>query len=226
MTRRTTARGDRFVVVDDFFEPEELAGLRAWAATLDLEERPSVIDPGDGTAWRSSTVRVDDPTSGAPTGVASVVEAFAWSEVPWAAEDSTHVSGAVWRYPRGAALGWHNDAGRGRIGEFVCFLHGRWEADWGGELVVLDEPAEHVTLAGDGRTPSVRDFVRGSSGIATTIAPVPNRVAFLKAGTAHTIHRVDQRWSGELRTTFTGFVSQRLAADPEGARRLVRGLAS
>jgi hypothetical protein len=38
------------------------------------------------------------------------------------------VSFTFWQYPSGSRLGWHNDAGRGRQGEFIYYLHRFWDA--------------------------------------------------------------------------------------------------
>ncbi|MET8151126.1 2OG-Fe(II) oxygenase [Actinoplanes sp. NPDC049668] len=225
MSRQITSVGDRFVVFDDFFEDDQLQFAREWAESRPVELRDSVIGGTDGKAWRSSTVAVGTDSSEAPLHLRTVIEAFAIPEVPWTVEESSTVTGAVWRYPRGAALGWHNDAGGGRIGEFVCFLHSDWGADWGGELIVLDKAADHADRTGPDGTLSISEFVSRSRSTMTLIAPLPNRVVFLKAGTAHTIKRVEDQWQAKPRLTFTGFVTSKEQSNRGRARRLLQALA-
>ncbi|MCC3765509.1 2OG-Fe(II) oxygenase [Glycomyces sp. TRM65418] len=226
MNRQITSVGDRFVVFDDFFDDDELRFAREWATSISVEMRDSVIDATDGKAWRSSTVGFATDADDAPVHLRTVFQAFAMPEVPWAAEESSMVTGAVWRYPRGSALGWHNDAGGGRIGEFVCFLHPEWGGDWGGELVVLDKAADQSDRTGPDGTLSIPEFVSRSRSTMTLIAPVPNRVVFLRAGTAHTIKRVEDQWQAEPRLTFTGFVTNKAQSNQGRARRLLQALVS
>lgn len=226
MNRQITSLGDRFVVFDDFFDDDELRFARDWAASIPVEMRDSVIDASDGMAWRSSTVGFATDADDAPAHLRTVVQAFAMPEVPWAAEESSMVTGAVWRYPRRSALGWHNDAGGGRIGEFVCFLHTEWGADWGGELVVLDKAADQADRTGPDGTLSLTEFVGRNRSTMTLIPPLPNRVVFLRAGTAHTIKRVEDQWLAEPRLTFTGFVTNKARSNQGRARRLLQALAS
>ena len=226
MSRQITSVGDRFVVFDGFFDEHEFRLAQEWAASTTVEMRDSVIGASDGEAWRSSTVGFSTDTTDIPAHLRTVVQAFAMPEVPWAAEASSTVTGAVWRYPRGSALGWHNDAGGGRIGEFVCFLHTAWGADWGGELVVLDKAADQDDRTGPDRTLSIAEFVGESRSTMTLIAPLPNRVVFLKAGTAHTIKRVEDQWQAEPRLTFTGFVTNKQQSNQGRARRLLQALVS
>jgi hypothetical protein len=224
MIRQPTFAGDRFAVFDDFFTADELAAARDWAEAVPVEMRDSVIDRADGKAWRSATVAFATDGDDAPPHLRTVVGAFDHPEVPWAATDSSNVTGAVWRYPRGSALGWHNDAGGGRIGEFVCFLHDAWGADWGGELVILDEPADQDDRTGPSGPLSITEFVERSRATMTLVPPRPNRVVFVQAGTAHTIKRVEDQWSGQPRTTFTGFVTNQEQSNLGRARLLLQAL--
>lgn len=226
MSRQVTTVGDRFVVFDDFFEAEEFRAVREWAAAHPVEMRDSVIGESDGKAWRSATIGFTVDADEVPASLRGVVRAFGLPQVPWAAEDSSAVTGAVWRYPRGSALGWHDDAGGGRIGEFVCFLHPDWGGDWGGELVVLDKSADPADRTGPDGALSIPEFVGRSRSTMTLVAPLPNRVVFLKAGTAHTIKRVEEQWQGEPRLTFTGFVTNKEQSNRGRARLLLRTMAS
>jgi len=75
------------------------------------------------------------------------------------------------------------------------------------------------------RTLSISEFVSKARSTMTLIAPLPNRVVFLKAGTAHTIKRVEDQWQAEPRLTFTGFVTSKEQSNQARARRLLQALA-
>jgi hypothetical protein len=224
MDKSPSFGGNRFTVFDDFFDPGELAEIRDWSDIHKLELKESVISNSDGKAWRSRTVVLDHSAASASPIFKSVLKAAKTSMFDGSSHDWEVLSAAVWRYPIGAALGWHNDAGRARVGEFVCFLHEEWSADWGGELVIIDEPAEHVSLDGAGGSTAITDFVSESSYPGTAVFPKPNRVVLLKAGTAHCIKRVEGSWSGRPRTTLTGFLSGDLALPKNPSHDFVRSL--
>jgi hypothetical protein len=96
----------------------------------------------DGTALRSlgGTLGFADQFRGESVG-SGVAEAM--SEIKRAAVSHPEIFGmagadwkvlsfALWQYPAGTRLGWHNDAGGGRTGEFILYLHDRWPPSWGG----------------------------------------------------------------------------------------------
>ncbi|MGN7249103.1 2OG-Fe(II) oxygenase [Janibacter anophelis] len=219
-----TFKGHRFTVVDDFLPEDEFRQAQTWARSRQFQMKQSVIGERDGSSWRSSNIAFsgegahDDAT---PAHLERIVEMFSQPHVPWEATNGDRVSSAIWKYPRGTRLGWHNDAGGGRVGEFVYFLHSEWQPDWGGELVVVDEPAENVSLTESASRQSIRHFVASGPGIATLVTPRPNRVIFVKSGTAHTIKRVEAEWSGEMRLTHTGFITSLEEINRQRARRLV-----
>jgi hypothetical protein len=214
--------GRRFAVVDNFLDPPKLAAARGWALSLDMELRPSAIGVSDNGSWRSANFMHAYDSDDSVPHINNVLAEFSCDEVPWTARPDDRVSSAVWRYPVGSSLGWHNDWGGGRVGEFVLFLHPEWQPDWGGELVVLDEAAEHVSLTPRAGSVSIEEFVLNSRCMPTMVAPKPNRVVFLQAGTPHTVKRVEASWSGHERLTHTGFVASREAINRQRAGRLAR----
>lgn len=226
MSKREITVGDRYAVIDNFFDDDQFRVAQEWARSMSGEVRDSVIDASDGRSWRSKTVAFNTNSNDAPSHLNAFVEAFKYSEVPWSAEESTSVKGAVWQYLSGSALGWHNDAGSGRIGEFVCFLHSEWGADWGGELVILDKPGHEADRTGPDGILTIPEFVEKNRTLMTLIPPVPNRVVFIKAGTAHTIKRVEDQWDSDPRLTFTGFVTNRNQSNDQRGRQLIRAFAS
>jgi hypothetical protein len=214
--------GSRFVVVDNFLDSPTFAAAQDWAGNLGMEFRPSVIGGLDNGSWRSANFTHASDSDDAVPHIGSILAEFSRDEVPWTARSDDRVSSAVWRYPVGSSLGWHNDWGGGRVGEFVLFLHPEWHPNWGGELVILDEAAEHVRLAPRAGSVSIEEFVLNSKRLPTMVAPKPNRVVFVQAGTPHTVKRVEAAWGEHERLTHTGFVSSREAINRERAGRLAR----
>ncbi|GHJ48993.1 proline hydroxylase [Catellatospora sp. TT07R-123] len=215
-------KGSRFSVVDNFLDAPTLAAARDWARSLEMEFRPSVIGGADNGSWRSANFSHASDSEDAVPHIGSVLAELTRDETPWMVRSDARASSAVWRYPKGSSLGWHNDWGGGRVGEFVLFLHPEWRPDWGGELVVLDEPAEHVSLTAKAGSISVEEYVLGSKGMPTMVAPKPNRIVFLQAGTPHTVKRVEASWGEHERLTHTGFVSSREAINRQRMDRLMR----
>lgn len=127
-----------------------------------------------------------------------------------AGSDWKVLSFALWQYPAGTRLGWHNDAGGGRTGEFILYLHDRWQPSWGGELIVLDEfsPFDVQGLPAPERFAAIEKVVGQSRSNLTAIVPRPNRLVMVRAGTCHYINRVDGAAGSSRRRSLTGFASQ------------------
>lgn len=233
---RETQRGDRFVVIDDFLDPAELTAARRMLNQATFESIDSVVSAADdGRAFRSRgsffgpELGSPDEPGGRPAvyeklgrAVHSEPGVYGRAERDW-----NRVSFAFWKYPAGSRLGWHNDAGGGRRGEFVLFLHERWPASWGGELLLLDVDAETL-IREDDAAPG--DLLRRMEVLIercprnpVAIVPKPNRLVLVQTGTIHTISRVDPVAGDNLRCTLTGFVSSNGEREKNrhGGRRMV-----
>ncbi|MCX5000779.1 2OG-Fe(II) oxygenase [Streptomyces longwoodensis] len=215
---QATQQGRRYIVVDDFLSPSGFAAAQDLMEGAAFTLRESVISSEDGPAFRSRGARFrhDLGTPDAPRQaevyeeLARTVRTFAhfFGE---AGADWDRISFAFWKYPAGSRLGWHNDAGLGRQGEFILFLHDRWRPSWGGELKLVDEDPLPATEAED----AVKDLVlrmeariERSRTSPVAIVPKPNRLVMVKADTVHTIGRVDPTAGDALRRTLTGFVAK------------------
>ncbi|HEY3465628.1 MAG TPA: 2OG-Fe(II) oxygenase family protein [Amycolatopsis sp.] len=216
---RVSQRGKRFVVIDDFLDEAKLAAARDMLARPGFAEVESVISPEeDGVAFRAKGIQFRDELSAAGVGgrpghyeeLVRIVHREREFYGEWRA-DWNRIAFTCWKYPAGSRLGWHNDAGLGRRGEFILFLHESWRPSWGGELMLLDVDPEELTgvEAGSG-TPVARmeAFLDACPVSPVAIAPKPNRLVLVKAETVHQIHRVDETAGDALRCTLTGFVSQ------------------
>lgn len=216
---RVAQRGRRFLVIDDFLDEAALAATRSMADRADHAEVESVIAPeDDGPAFRSKGTQFTEELGGADAPgrprayqevtrmVRSQPELYGVGGTDW-----NRIGFTFWRYPAGSRLGWHNDEGGGRRGEFVLFLHDRWRPSWGGELLLLDEDPEPLLRSGPSHAaPSelMESLLDRCSASPVAVLPRPNRLVLVKAGTIHQIHRVDRTAGNAVRRTLTGFVSE------------------
>lgn len=229
---RQTERGSRYVVYDDFLAHEEFEQAIGLMARSGLADTQSVISPSlDGPATRSRGMTFtasigDGQTNGRPAFFSRIAQAvhgetqlFGNAGAAW-----NKITFTFWQYPAGSRLGWHNDAGRGREGEFILYLHRQWDISWGGELMLIDrDPQSLLHRAGaDGAaletaSPDVRlrEILRVCEVSPLAVLPRPNRLVLVKANTIHTVRRVDHTAEDNKRCTLTGFVYRDEASRPD-----------
>jgi len=132
-----------------------------------------------------------------------------------AGRDWNRLTFTFWQYPADSRLGWHNDAGRGRRGEYIVYLHRQWDISWGGELLLIDrEPralleaagASVAELTGAGPQAVLNEVLRSCEISPLAVLPRPNRLVLVKSDTVHTVLRVDRTAGASRRCTLTGFV--------------------
>jgi Rps23 Pro-64 3,4-dihydroxylase Tpa1-like proline 4-hydroxylase len=215
---KVAQRAKRFIVIDNFLDEATLSATRHMMERAAFTQRPSVISPADdGDAFRSKGVRFgEDLGSSNSGGRPTVYEELARRvhlERDFYIDDGlgwNTIAFTFWKYPAGSRLGWHNDAGLGRYGEFILFLHEIWRPSWGGELMLLDEDPEALGATGGGDDPvaQMEVILNQCPTNPVAIVPKPNRLVLVKAGTVHQIHRVDRTAGEHLRCTLTGFVSR------------------
>ncbi|MGR4866301.1 hypothetical protein [Caulobacter sp. LARHSG274] len=118
-----------------------------------------------------------------------------------------------WLYPVGSALSLHQDSAR-YSGSFAFFAHVRWQAHWGGELMVYPPLA-----TGGIKSPPLTPGLVGEpawmsdegqdeallTDIAAAVAPRPNRLALIGEHRPHRIARVDVNAGAHLRVSLAGF---------------------
>ncbi|MFB7555998.1 2OG-Fe(II) oxygenase [Streptomyces brevispora] len=214
---REIQRGKRFVIIDDFLSEPVFSGAQDLLERATFTRRESVISEEDGPAFRSKGVRFKEELGSVDAGgrpkvyeeLARAVHAHSdfYGE---ASTDWNRIAFAFWKYPAGSRLGWHNDAGRGRRGEFILFLHDRWRPSWGGELKLIDEDPQPANADDDAESDLVRRMenrIDRSTTSPVAIVPKPNRLVLVKSDTVHTIGRVDPTAGDTLRRSLTGFVS-------------------
>jgi hypothetical protein len=226
---KLTASGNRFRVLDDFLEDDDLKSIRHMMATLKYERVPSVVDPeadGDALRSRGAVLRHDAASKQGPPGTpgslpgayaAVLRELRSHADLFGPPGEGWSIIGmSFWRYAAGNRLGWHNDADSVRRGEFILFLHDEWRASWAGELLLLDTDPDTLGLVDEEPSlpASVEAKVSQAHQCLVAIVPRPNRLVLVKAGTIHCIQRVDRTAGETLRQTMTGFI----ASDPPGRR--------
>jgi Rps23 Pro-64 3,4-dihydroxylase Tpa1-like proline 4-hydroxylase len=216
-------QGLRYQIIDDFLSEDDLSSLRSLASGLHFERRSSVVDPvADGDAHRSrgSLLQYEDflgqggyDAADMPRAYGEVVSAL--SECPQLlgrpGADWSVVGLTFWKYAAGNRLGWHNDTGTRRRGEFILFMHDTWRASWGGELLLLDRDPDELdeSPARLSATEAVEYKVNKANEALVAIVPRPNRLVVVQEGTLHCIHRVDPTAGDNLRQTMTGFVASK-----------------
>ncbi|WP_329364620.1 2OG-Fe(II) oxygenase [Streptomyces sp. NBC_00669] len=240
---RMTERGERYVVYDDFLPPEVFDQAVELMERSALGETGSVISAElDGPAHRTRGTHF--PASIGETGSSGRPAVF--TRVTQAVRTETGLFGAAgtdwdrltftfWQYPANSRLGWHNDAGRGRRGEYIVYLHREWDISWGGELMLIDqEPRTLLPAAGGGPDPE-ETTASGSAGLVNKILrtcerspvavlPRPNRLVMVMSDTLHTIRRVDHTAGENRRCSLTGFayLNRKFQPDSERNRDLAR----
>jgi hypothetical protein len=237
---RLTEQGERYVVHDDFLPPEifdQAVDLMEHSVLGDTE---SVISPAlDGPARRTRGMHFpasigETESGGRPPVFTRITQAVRAQDGLFgvAGKDWDRLTFTFWQYPAGSRLGWHNDAGRGRRGEYILYLHREWDISWGGELMLLDrEPRALVRPAADGRTGAalsgpglVNEILRTNEVSPIAVLPRPNRLVMVRSDTLHTVRRVDHTAGDHRRSTLTGFayLNRQFAPDAGNSRELAR----
>lgn len=213
---REGQRGKRFLVVDDFLDVADLEQARQMLHRSGFTPVNSVISGGDGQAQRSRGVRFQSDLAAGASGRPRPYEAVAGAvraheDIFGSAGQAWDTIGfTFWKYSAGSRLGWHDDAGGGRRGEFILFLHEEWHPSWGGELMVLDEHPQDLDWEGLHALPGpdqVCEALLRAPSSPVAIIPKPNRLVMVVSETIHQISRVDPTATTE-RCTLTGFVSR------------------
>lgn len=206
-----------YEIIDDFLPEAMLVALRQASSNAEFLPIRSVVDEdADGPAFRSKGQVIGlkkneiarnslDPYERILAALGETQQIFGQL-----GEDWTQASFAFWQYPAGSRLGWHNDAGRDRIGEFILYIHEKWEPSWGGELLLQSTNTHSPGEVSDCENPFeyVARSVAENTNELVAIPPRPNRLVMLKAGTPHCINRVDATAGDYRRCSLTGFASR------------------
>jgi hypothetical protein len=224
---------DRYVILDDVLPQDQFSLIFEYAARNDYARNPKWIKPwdlADEMPWqtgetvytRGKPLHADDPRRAYPTGTAidllfrKILDSkFYRDRVP-----DTYVTARTYLHPPGSGLDWHDDGGR-FAGAYSYYVHPRWHASWGGELLIIEDDLGRGRLPEkrhmrEGRIETVRETwdvitkddlsqVLMDGATATEfVFPKPNRLVFLAGGSWHRINVVKSN-APFARTAVAGF---------------------
>ncbi len=114
-------------------------------------------------------------------------------------------TGRTFLYPPGTGLSWHSD-GSVYSGAWAFYAHPRWNAVWGGELMIA-RTRRSAHRRGDAPHLDNRreNEVLDEIGAGTYITPKPNRLVVIAGSTPHMINRVHTAAGTNARCTIAGF---------------------
>ncbi|MFF9352035.1 2OG-Fe(II) oxygenase [Streptomyces sp. NPDC014734] len=209
-----TFETDDFAIFDDFLPSADLAEIQNYFRSgrftyvKSLRSRSSVFGHLDGDPLTGPSVfhHFPEPPKGSkayPAGNAmdrmvEHIENEAERLSRWSGKKEEHwdfFTCTPYLYPLGAGLSWHDDIKGGKTASYTFYAHDEWKDSWGAELLV----------SGGGTLRTDKGNPKESGGFGHYIAPLPNRLVIIKAGTPHTVKRVEINAGENIRASLTGF---------------------
>ena len=212
----------RFRVIDDFLDEEAWTAVWTHFQFVDLlpVTRSSgawKLDDGVPLGGHELIWSGRDPEAGSSgTPIDRVVEQLLAQPDLFEgllAGDWDRVSARPYVYPHGTALSWHVDDHELYAGAFIYYAHPRWNAHWGGELLLAelpepededDEPDEELPIMAYRFETEAYSERLLEVGAGSFVMPKPNRMVVL-AGAPHMIARVSPAAGQEVRASVSGF---------------------
>lgn len=214
-----------YVILDDFLEEDEWAAL--WTEFQFVDLLPVTRGRGawkldDGVPLGSEEVLtpprdaelVRDPAQPGlyPTGTA--IDAVLTRLFEHAdryreliGDEWRRVSARAYVYSAGTSLSWHKDDHELYAGAFVYYAHPRWNAHWGGELLIADQPEvvedELPIMAYRFETESYSERLM-QPGTGSYIAAKPNRMVLL-GDAPHCVAPIRAAAGENVRASISGF---------------------
>lgn len=212
-----TIEHPHFRVVDDFLDDDAWSEL--WTHFQFVELLPVTRSLGawkldDGVPLGGREIVVDRRArEGGEDPMQHVIEALLGQPELYEGlvrDTWTHVSARPYVYPRDTGLSWHVDDSELYAGAFIYYAHPRWDAHWGGELLIAelaadtaDEPEEVPIMAYRFETQAYSERLL-DMGCGNFVMPKPNRLVLL-AGAPHMIARVSPAAGHNVRASVSGF---------------------
>jgi hypothetical protein len=206
-------------VYDDVLAEDDLVALRRYVAGE--KYTTPLISGGWVKAWRPADgqpfctelyLAAAEPLGNALDLIAGPARETA-SIHPELIGSYTEIAFRSFLYPRGTKISWHDDRYAGAV---TFYVHPRWGATWGGELMVADAPPvrEFLREASMPReqewlTPEWEDDYLSRKGIGLWIAPKPNRLVLTSSSAYHLVNRVDGDAGEHVRAAVVGFYRNR-----------------
>ena len=217
------ARKPAYVILDDFLDEDEWAAV--WTEFQFMELLPVTRASGawklsDGvplggheilTPPRDADLEHDPqqprryPTNTAIDAVLTRLFEHEEAYRELVGTDWERVSARAYVYPAETALSWHRDDSELYAGAFIYYAHPRWDAHWGGELLIADqsEASDLPIMAYRFETASYSEQLL-DLGTGSFIAPKPNRLVLL-AGAPHSVARISPAAGDCVRASVSGF---------------------
>lgn len=230
---KCTYRSPHVVVFDDVLDPEafqqlwtyfqyeDLAPVTQTEGAWRLDDGRPMAGPEFFTPTREEqedgTFAPNDP-SVYPTGspVDHVLGALldVMDDIsPPVGDDWHRVAGRSYVYPTGSALSWHSDDTDYFAGAFVYYAHPRWDAQWGGALLLAhhEDPGSLPMVPGRFDSGPYSEALM-DPGLGTFILPKPNRLIVLGA-LPHMVTHVTKAAGQNVRASLAGFFVRREPGD-------------
>lgn len=203
---------ERLLIIDDFLDQDDWGEV--WSHFQFVEMLP--ISRGSG-AWKLDdgvplggeevVCAVDGPAPDSP--LARVIGGVL--DVERAPRDLLRgewdrVSARPYVYPAGTALSWHVDDHELFAGAFVYYAHPRWDAHWGGELLIADraDDAPALPIMAHRFETEAYSAELLEPGAGAFVMPRPNRLVLL-GGAAHAVAPVSSAAGHNVRASVSGF---------------------
>jgi hypothetical protein len=215
-------RSPTLCVFDEWLDPIYLSELYAnvsegrWNPLGNSERLNPVWRLNDGPSFRGETVRWDMIRECGEKDTAPYAHFFRSlarllslaSGLGVSLRRAKTVSLTPFVYPPGSALGFHDDSTR--IGSFTLYIHPQWRTNWGGELLVYEEPwgLQHELFRESFFDNYALNKLIESGGVGRLVLPLPGRMVLQTAGLMHSVKRVDRRAGGQPRLSLTGFFEE------------------
>ncbi|MEM1450297.1 MAG: 2OG-Fe(II) oxygenase [Planctomycetota bacterium] len=223
------------LVLDDFLDEEawtdvwtmfqftDLAPVTRTAGAWKLDDGvplggDEVVTPPRDAELGASGARGDRFPSG--TALDRVLEAIlgqAATFAPLVGADWAHVTARAYVYPAGSGLAWHGDDSAVYTGAFIYYAHPRWNAHWGGELLVADvedDAREDLPIMGHRFDDEAYSDALLERGEGRFVMPRPNRLVVL-GDAPHMVAPVRAAAGSNVRATVSGFFLREPLADEE-----------
>lgn len=222
-----TIEHPHFRVIDDFLAPDEWTEV--WTHFQFVELLPVTRSLGawkldDGVPLAGHEIVTDGRNLERPSGTAidHVVDALLRQPELYAGlvRDSwTNISARPYVYPHDTGLSWHVDDHDLYAGAFIYYAHPRWDAHWGGELLIAELASGGDDIEADADVEDDDDElpIMGyrfeteayserllDMGCGNFVMPKPNRLVLL-AGAPHMISRVSPAAGHNVRASVSGF---------------------
>jgi hypothetical protein len=208
-----------FTVIDDFLPIDQFDLMLEYAARCDFARNPRWIKPwdlseempwqtGETVYTRGKAMHRDDPRKSYPTGMAidHLFKAILDSEFYRQRVPNTYVTARTYLHPQNSGLDWHDDGAR-FDGAYSYYVHPRWHASWGGELMVIEDDIGRAPLPEKqhmqgGKIETVREqwnvlhkedlsaILLERATATEFLFPKPNRIVFLRRGVWHKVNPV------------------------------------